>query len=176
MVKKIIIISLLIAVVGISYFAFSVFTEREQDLITPHEEESDVNSTSPLNAPPPNIQKDESLENATDIKDLSGEQTDNSVTNDPENTFYINVTPPDCMRECEPYQYDPKELEYCKNVCGLSSPDTRNCDILSGLEKDYCIKDTAIEEKDMTMCDDIEDAKIKETCKNRIQEDILENM
>jgi hypothetical protein len=93
-----------------------------------------------------------------------------------ENTnFYINVTPPDCTRECEPYKYDAKEFEYCQNVCGFSSPTaTEDCGNLSGLEKDYCIKDIAIKEKNLKKCNEIEDIKIKETCQNRIQEEFIE--
>lgn len=89
--------------------------------------------------------------------------------------FYVNVTPLDCTRECEPYKDNSEELEYCQNVCGLSPPaTTEDCGNLSGLEKDYCIKDIATKEKNLEKCNEIEDSKIKETCQNRIQEEFIE--
>lgn len=91
----------------------------------------------------------------------------------------ISVNPPDCDNECSNFKKD-DELEYCKEVCGLSAlektekPD--GCENKSGIQKDYCLKDLGIEKKDFKICEQISDSGIKKTCQNRITEDIMESI
>lgn len=94
----------------------------------------------------------------------------------------ITVSPSDCDNECSEFKKE-NELEYCREVCGLSNavqentakkvPD--NCESASGLQKDYCLKDLAIKNKDFKTCDTIVDSGVKKACKNRITEDIIES-
>ena len=88
----------------------------------------------------------------------------------------IEITDKDCDNECEFYKND--EKNYCLEVCGLKSvPEESNdeCDNMNGLEKDYCLKSQAIEKTDFSICRRIEDKSIRETCQNRVTEDIIDN-
>lgn len=96
----------------------------------------------------------------------------------------ITITPKDCDNECDKFEKD-EELEYCQEVCNIveyeedtseeSDDSSENCDSKEGLQKDYCLKDKAIEEEDFKICDGISDAGVKKTCKNRLTEDILDS-
>lgn len=178
--KRFLITILIIAFCIVGYFAYTVFSKRESDLIettsspaTQEEQSSASENADSSDKPQENIIEN-LLNNENAQEDATAENTE-ATTED--TNIYINVTPPDCMRECEPYKYDEKELKYCQNVCGISEGASANdCDKLKDLEKDYCFKNQAIEKKDASICDNISDTAIKRSCKNRIQEDILENM
>lgn len=115
-------------------------------------------------------------------KNLSGENSSSTIA--PQ----INVTTQDCDDECSKFQKD-DELEYCQQICGISDlyeQDYENpnateeessvdCDKVSGIQKDYCLKDKAIEEEDFRICEEIKDTNIKKTCKNRLTEDWLDS-
>ena len=178
--KRFLISFLLIAFCIVGYFAYTVFSKRESDLI-----ETNTSPTAQENQPSASENtgsSDKPQENI--IENLSNDENtqENTTTGKTETTsedanIYINITPPDCTRECEPYKYDEKELKYCQNVCGISQDvPTNDCDKLKDLDKDYCYKNKAIEKKDTAICDNISDTAIRRTCKNRIQEDVLENM
>jgi hypothetical protein len=122
-------------------------------------------------------QKDEQNKNNS-----SGEEKNNDG-NFENSDLKISVNSADCDNECEKFKKD-EELKYCENVCGISdlydySDDSgeeefSNCDKKQGVQKDYCLKDQAISEKDFKICDQVKDENIKKTCKNRITEDFLE--
>ena len=171
---------LLITFCIVGYFAYTVFSKRESDLIetdtspTTQKDQSSTSESSDSSDKPQENIIDNLLNDQNTQENTTGENADTTTE---ETNIYINVTPPDCMRECEPYKYDEKELRYCQNVCGISESTSANdCDKLKDLEKDYCYKNQAIEKKDASICDSISDTAIKKSCKNRIQEDILENM
>lgn len=87
-----------------------------------------------------------------------------------------NISARDCDKECEEFKDDEKNLKYCQEVCGFSPEKVEvNCGDKSGLEKDYCFKSLAIQNKDFKICDQISDSGIKKACKNRISEDIIES-
>lgn len=176
----------MIIFIGISYFAYTIFGERESGLIKSNsrasinEQSSEIEKSNIRNTPQENVIENLFNNEITQESDSTKDNIESpQETTSPENSnFYINVTPPDCTRECEPYKYDEKELEYCKNVCGLSprTSENINCNDLSNLQRDYCIKDHAISEKDQKLCESIADNNIKTTCETRIQEDFLEQM
>lgn len=178
--NRLIVIIILIAFCLVGYFAFSIFSKRESDLIgsnnksTQEQQTATTDNTNTTTAPHKNV--------IANLLTNENTQSDNGNESSAENqseeeNIYINVTPPDCVRECEPYKYDEKELRYCQNVCGISeNTSTNDCDQLKDLDKDYCYKDQAIKKKDASICDNISDTAIKKTCKNRIQEEIIEKM
>lgn len=122
------------------------------------------------------IQNKEAQQNAGDRmqeKDIGGEIKSSSIE--------VTILPSDCDNECSKFQKS-DELEYCKQVCGLSSEQTsaenetkNNCENATGLQKDYCLKNLAVQNKDFKACDQISDSGIKKACKNRISEDIIES-
>ena len=97
-------------------------------------------------------------------------------------TIDATVLPSDCDNECKNFQ-NADALRYCRQVCGLPIVDQQgvviqpatDCGSVSGLQKDYCLKDSAVKNKDFKACDQISDSGIKKTCKNRITEDIMES-
>ncbi|HPN96288.1 MAG TPA: hypothetical protein PLK35_00830 [Candidatus Moranbacteria bacterium] len=100
-------------------------------------------------------------------------------------TLKITVTPSDCDKECSKFEKD-EELEYCQEVCNIveyeeedeneeeNDEENENCDDKNGLQKDYCLKDLAIDKEDFKICDTINDSGVKKTCQNRITEDLLD--
>ncbi len=138
--------------------------------------ELDLNQSNQL-TPQKSSENNQLTEEDNIIENLLNNETPISQTeNSSENlSFFINITPPDCIRECEPYKYNAEELQYCQNICGLSPVVTKeNCEKLEGLEKDYCIKNNAIIDKDLKQCNEIIDIKLKESCQKRVQEDFIE--
>jgi hypothetical protein len=112
-------------------------------------------------------------------------EKDNKETPNENNVIFesdsleITVVPSDCDNECSKFKKN-DELEYCKEVCGLSAlekkpEESNNCESKSGLQKDYCLKGLGISKKDFKACNQIADGGIKKTCKNRITEDIIES-
>ncbi|MFA6048191.1 MAG: hypothetical protein WCV59_04825 [Parcubacteria group bacterium] len=94
----------------------------------------------------------------------------------------IEVKPADCDKDCSRFTKD-NEKEYCQEICGTTTffedaaeegGSSDDCADEKGIQKDYCLKDIAVGNKDQKICDQIQDANIKKTCKNRIMEDILE--
>ncbi len=122
---------------------------------------------------------DEADNSATDTEDNEEDLSDDddSANENVDDSKFIDITQEDCNQECSQFE-DKEDIEYCREVCGLDDENTETknkCDDLQDLEKDYCWKDKAIAEQNFDACQKIEDEKIKETCQNRITEDILEN-
>jgi hypothetical protein len=107
-----------------------------------------------------------------------------SPTENPETNPEINPTtetPPaktvsrqDCDNECASFTKQ-TDIDYCREVCGLNpvQPKTAEteCDSLTGVKKDICLKDLAITQKDQALCAKIQDIGLRQTCVNRILED-----
>jgi hypothetical protein len=94
----------------------------------------------------------------------------------------IDVAPKDCDNNCSSFKKD-NEKEYCQEICGTktyfedasdSGGTSGDCASEKGIQKDYCLKDIAVGNKDFKACDEIADANIKKSCKSRITEDIIE--
>ncbi len=92
---------------------------------------------------------------------------------------FLEIMPEDCNENCQAFKDDETDFEYCQQICGLTDRqedlEDNACDELDGLEKDYCLKDLAIENQDLSICEKITDKNVVKTCANRIWEDILEN-
>lgn len=182
MLKKTVIIFFIIAFCVAVYYPMNFFLKREKN--SAHQATTDENGLEePVTAYNEQKTPIESFENSSSTKEddetetstddeLLPIKTDSSLE---DFSLYIDITLTDCTNECESYEDDNKKLEYCQNVCGLSSiEDINDCEKLEKLERDYCIKNKAIVDKDFKLCEEITDAKIKETCQHRIQEDFFE--
>jgi hypothetical protein len=174
--KLFLLIFFIILALGIYYVA-SVFIDRN----------SGEGEESPVDKAKEHIEKiikNESLDQDDD------ENTPGSVTieqeeepvgetqlSDQEESSAYDITREDCDNECT--NYENGEKEYCRNICGLTGTKqdiVASCDDLNSLEKDYCIRDNAVQEQDLQKCDEIEDSGIKQQCQNRIQEDIIDEI
>jgi hypothetical protein len=83
---------------------------------------------------------------------------------------YLDVSKDDCTNLCQNFT-DPGDLTYCQQVCTISPVEKSikslsNCDKFKKLEKDYCLKDLAVNMKNIKTCDTISDSNIKKVCQN----------
>ncbi|HRZ95251.1 MAG TPA: hypothetical protein P5262_01645 [Candidatus Moranbacteria bacterium] len=95
----------------------------------------------------------------------------------------VEFAPKDCDNNCSRFKKD-SEKEYCQEICGTKTffedaeeegGSSGDCASEKGVQKDYCLKDIAVGNKDYKTCNEIKDANIKKSCQNRITEDILES-
>ncbi|MDX9856080.1 MAG: hypothetical protein RBS86_04695 [Candidatus Moranbacteria bacterium] len=150
----------------------------------------EIQNEDPSGTPPMYADQDEAnLEPPTLEESLSGGMDQDAGTpsedsgilnlNDrgtPDTENLAHITTEHCTSNCDAFAIDLELLEYCQQVCGLAPvKEVSNCDGKSGIEKDYCLKDLAIGKKDSKLCDPIKDANIKQTCQNRILEDLIES-
>ncbi len=111
-----------------------------------------------------------------DNGDMPEEEAPEVIDEDlPQDDQFLQISTQDCNNNCKEYT-EKEDLDYCKQVCGLSSVNEKadGCDSLEDLDKDYCYKDLAVSKKDLKICDKIEDSGVKKTCKNRVTEDIID--
>jgi len=174
-------------IIGLAYFSYPIIMERYFDNgKTTVEIQSPMDNNQPLpNGPDPMMDQDRDSSESSDLeKSLSGETStedtkppiDINERKVPEGETQANITTEHCDYECNSFAIDSKLLEYCQQVCGLAPvKEVSDCDGKSGIEKDYCQKDLAINKKNSSLCGKIQDANIKLTCQNRIIEDLLEN-
>lgn len=118
-------------------------------------------------------------------KFLSGEKTETADSktiidvnerNVADGKTLAHITTEHCDNECNAFSLSLELLEYCQQVCGIAPIKTvSGCDDKKNIEKDYCLKDLAITKNNSSLCENIADANIKLTCKNRILQDIIEN-
>jgi len=164
--KKIIIIIYLIILTVLLYYAINIFMARKN-------ENSIDNKT--LNKKTSIIfnQKDATQKTTGEATE---ETTDNSSASMPTKPAY-EITQEDCHQQCAQIIEKAKK-KYCQQICGLtiSSPNTGDCEKQKELNKDYCLRDQAVKEKDFQKCNLIYDSGIKRQCVNRINEDIIDDI
>lgn len=110
----------------------------------------------------------------TDDGDMPKEKAPEVIESelDEDGTEFLQISNNDCKNECKEYS-EQTDLEYCRQICGLSAVNTRNsgCEELKDLEKDYCLKDLAISTKNMPGCEKIEDNGIRKACWETLSQD-----
>ncbi len=166
---------LVLAIVIIGGFAYKVFGDRyfKKTSETPKELNKNINSGSSTNKNSTFIETDTSGSGGND----NNNSVDNANGNENEATGDVSkIGPKDCENRCADFKGD--DLSYCKEICGLSQKNVNassgDCSDKGGLTKDYCLKDLGIEKRDFKFCDQITDAKIKKSCRDRITEDMLD--
>ncbi len=173
MTKSKIIISVFFAliIVAMIFWAYPIIKERyfEEESVNNEATKSVIkqekNSDSDAN--------EEEVDNKTE-EEFEKENEDEIVPVEEEEPF-LEITLKDCSEKCKKYEKDSEDLEYCRQVCGLSDPktETGDCAELEGLEENYCWKDQAISKLDFKLCDKISDKNLRRTCINRITEEVL---
>lgn len=134
-----------------------------------------------FNGEPKTIQNRTDQQNPSD-ENTSAQKNINIEGEIKSDSIGITISPSDCDNECSRFKKD-EELKYCQQACGLPSfnqegieiKPTTDCENTAGLQKDYCLKDSAVKNKDFKACDQINDSGIEKTCKDRISEDIIES-
>jgi hypothetical protein len=166
MFKFIFKIIFILAVFSLVYFAYPIIKERYFET-----EKKDIISSQPTDQDKPPINANDISEKTTteDLKKTDEQQTSLKE----EGKIFQKITPANCDAECVGFEGD--ALDYCNEICGLIPPaeNVSGCDALSRLKKDYCLKDSAISKKDFTICDQIIDKNVQQTCKNRMIEELM---
>lgn len=154
---------------GLIYFAYPIVKSRyfnagekqDKKIITPIDE---------------TISEDSSGEESETAEEDAISNSETEII--PEGESFLEITNKNCESKCADFASDAEKLQYCRQSCGLSPIDKKadDCEAKTGLEKDYCFKNLAISKKDFIICEKIQDAGIKKTCKNRLTEDILNGL
>ena len=136
------------------------------------------NTTTSLNPNEPPTISNPSLPSATNetTSEISTEARISPAV-DVQGDILAHITPEHCSNNCQAFKIDLKLFEYCEQSCGISPiKKVSDCNGKKELEKDYCNKDLAVIKKDISLCEKIKDANIKQACKNRISQDIIESL
>lgn len=186
---KILVIFLFVIFTGLVIFGYNIFKDRYSE-----EAGNENSSIKKSESPDEKLLTDEELyenddlyfsDEADDESDLTEQQLAEDDSDDDMDVVddeFLEITAEDCSGQCNTY-IDSEDVSYCKQVCGLvdrKNPQKEDvseglCDKLSSLEKDYCLKDLAVAEKDLEICEKIIDINISKTCSNRVWEDLLES-
>ncbi len=170
--SKFLLLIYFIAFAGIAYFAFPIIKNRYFTKDTPAPAEPTTTEI-PQNTTQSNNNEQGSTNTANE--NISDTTTDEDLDS-PEQTSFLDVTRKDCDNNCKNFT-DPDELKYCRQFCGLTTSKKikDGCNNLQDLEKDYCLKQEAIDKSDIKICGSIEDINIKKSCQNRLNEDALDS-
>lgn len=166
------------------YYSKKQVIDLENNLTDEKSELENIKDRSPLNTKISLPENDKAEDSITGDNVYKFENEDDNR----ESKFEIS-TSDDCKNECKDYENDINKFNYCKQICGLvpmansnldesisnNNKNTTNCENLASLDKDYCWRNLAIDEKNFDNCKKIEDKNIYQQCKNRITEDIIDN-
>lgn len=119
---------------------------------------------------------EEAGEEYDEFNDENGEEDED--INDPDQLYDAPIiTPAHCDNKCADLSGE-NEKKYCEEICGFTEgrreTATNGCDELKDLKRDICFKQRAIDEKDQSYCEEISDEALRENCKNRVLEEIMD--
>ena len=164
MKSKIFLIIYIILAAALAYWAYPIIKERYFN----QSEEAEKSDSYEIDL--------DEIEEAKNIQKEDEEEESEKESGECGENEFLEVDNEDCENNCAEFTEE-SDLRYCRQVCGLTplkKENSNSCENLTGLEKDYCLKDLAITEKDFNVCRQIKDKNIRETCQNRITEELLE--
>ncbi|MCA9365068.1 MAG: hypothetical protein KC736_04200 [Candidatus Moranbacteria bacterium] len=175
-------IFLVVCFVGVFvYIVWNVFSDRyfgenTEEELNNQSSDSLIENVPPTDSDRQNLSDD--LSSATAETDASQETNSTIEETSFDRAPLYDITTEDCEEEC-PNIDNASRKNYCENICGLIPIDTyeeteRECENFSGVERDYCLRDIAVSEKDPSICEEISDKNVFLQCKNRILEDIVD--
>lgn len=147
---------------GVSIFAYPVIKDR-------------YFQSSPADTEEKNLSTDEEAEEEGESSSQNEDDSETLPDEQPvDEDIFIEIDQEDCEEGCEQFE-DADDKKYCSEYCGIKTDSevVDDCEKQEDLERDYCWKNKAIAEKNFKFCDKIEDKKIKESCKTRLTEDII---
>jgi hypothetical protein len=161
-------ILLLLSIAASIIVYFSVPVIRERYFEKKNEEQVEIIKDIKTNGTANGIQEEDNLDDT--------EEDDSALTEEDLNVTPLEISTEDCDNNCEDFDEEEGDLDYCREVCNLNNTSnvSEDCSKLTGLNKDYCYKDKAITDKNLKLCDSVSDATIKKACKNRVAEDLIE--
>ena len=184
--KKIFILLFLILSIAIGYYAYPIIKNRYFPAVSKSDQTENQNQSQEDNKQPDSFENnlpdaennsESAEESSTDNDEIESISIDANNQNNAHENVLANITKEHCNSQCEAFANNFEHLEYCQQVCGISPSkkvSTSDCEEKKDLAKDYCFKDLAIRKKDFSICDKIEDSNIKNACKDRITQDIIE--
>jgi hypothetical protein len=188
--SKIAIAIYLLALIGLSFWAYTILKARTANAptVAPQSFSSDSsqsiastddlvsdNDTDNQATPNDNIQPTTNDKTPATLPEINSSPTSSNQKNS--GPILANITQEHCNTNCQAFSIDLTLKEYCEEACGISPvKDVTSCDDKKGIQKDYCTKDLAITKNDSSICENISDTNIKQACKNRIAQDIIESM
>jgi hypothetical protein len=184
MKRKYLIIILAVAVIVSGFFlAFRYFKNKKELKNIQTENQTESNSENSNQNGNEGIGNNDSPDaNESDSDDE--ENADDEDSSSSADNVYLEVDKTDCANNCKDFKSDESDFKYCQEFCspadetgGSQKTDTEksgDCDDKSGLDKDYCWKDKAIEDENIKTCEKIQDENLKQACKNRVSEDIID--
>lgn len=184
--KKIFILLLLILSIASVYYSYPIIKNRYFPAVSKSDQTENKNQSQENNKQPDSFESNPSdaennpestEESLTDNDEIESISIDANNQNNNSEDILANITNEHCDSECKAFANNFEHLEYCQQVCGISPAkkvSTSDCKEKKDLAKDYCFKDLAISKKDFSICDKIKDSNIKDACKNRITQDIIE--
>lgn len=132
------------------------------------------------------LDSDESIysENEDDEEEIDededevGEDFENGYVYELSDKPLSEIVAEDCSNGCE-NQKGEEDYAYCLEICGLKEDkeysSESECDKMSGLAKDNCFRNLAVSQKNFSFCQKISDDNLKEACKNRVSEEIMDS-
>lgn len=176
--SKISISVFLIALAGLSVYGFFFFRDR---YAAPKKVDSKQASDIEPSFSDQSSQTTDDATSADSTADNSAADLIEGISNEGveiEDNNFLDVSKDDCKNDCKDFT-DPTDLKYCRDICGLTPTkkdikEKKGCDALADLEKDYCLKDLAINTKNIEVCTQIVDTNVMKTCRNRVAEDLIE--
>lgn len=163
--SKIIIIIFAVLAIILAGSAYRIMQER-------YSNDNSGQESPDSNAPSPDVSGQSSESQEENPEPDAGLEETKEIEED----VFLEVTSKDCEDRCAKFKNDAENLKYCQEICGLSSLNKKvnSCQALDGLDKDYCLKDMAIQKKNFSQCSEIEDKGIQKACKDRVTEEVLE--
>lgn len=167
MKKKLLLAAIILVSGSLIYFVYPILKNRYFESATREIINNNISSEKGMGIEDPNQENSEN----------NGQEKKNTVAPN------IEVSPKDCDNDCSKYKKS-SEKEYCQEICGTktffedaeeSGGSSGDCASEKGIQKDYCLKDIAVGNKDFKTCNEISDKNIKKSCQNRITEDLLES-
>lgn len=164
---KIILITISILFILVAIFVISKIFYDRQDALKDTPIFSDTETETNVERPLP------TNETVTPDNDTENEENFDQE----QKPIKTTITREDCTAECDGFLAD--ELTYCNEVCGLTIPPDStdgDCTNVEDILEDYCWKNKAIDKTDFSYCEKIADGNVYTTCKNRVTEDIVDNI
>lgn len=203
--SKIITVLFILALISLTTWAYFIYMDRNDQPVLPsktvtfqNDSSQSITSTDdltndndtdnqngpndPMNNNPdlsagPNDPMNSNLQPTTPKTDVKKNSSTISPTPTITGSKLANITPEHCNNDCQAFAIDLSLKEYCEEACGISPiKNVTDCDGKKDIQKDYCTKDLAITKNDISTCNDIKDANIKQTCKNIIEQKAIEDL
>lgn len=174
--SKIMLTIYLLVTIGLVIWGYTIFKDRNGKITTPKipQENSNISSYS---APTDQNYVTQDNQQPSDVQTDQNQQSE-LIPKMTATDSFAKITSDMCDNECKGFKDDKNKLEYCQQVCGFNENTNKtedsDCSNLNGLNKDYCLKNSAILKHDLKVCSDISDANLQRTCFNRVYDDLLE--